>query len=104
MNLKAGLESAAATSDSSLQISALNDANYELRRLLIALHIHMEQQKNEVAEKQIWRVLTAMADRRLLTIARSIIVKRVALRLSLAQAASGLIGGGYTPFFGAWLA
>lgn len=31
-------------------------------------------------------------------------MKRVALRLSLAQAASGLIGGGYTPFFGAWLA
>lgn len=66
VNLKAGLESAAATSDSSLKISALDASNYELRRLLIALHIHMEQQKNEVAEKQIWRVLRAMADRRLL--------------------------------------
>jgi MFS transporter, PPP family, 3-phenylpropionic acid transporter len=31
-------------------------------------------------------------------------VKRVALRLSLAQAAAGLAGGAYTPFFGAWLA
>ena len=31
-------------------------------------------------------------------------MKRIALRLSLAQAASGTVGGAYTPFFGAWLA
>lgn len=31
-------------------------------------------------------------------------MRGVALRLSFAQAASGLIGGAYTPFFGAWLA
>jgi len=31
-------------------------------------------------------------------------LRNVALRLSFAQAASGLIGGAYTPFFGAWLA
>jgi len=31
-------------------------------------------------------------------------LRGVALRLSFAQAASGLIGGAYTPFFGAWLA
>ncbi len=31
-------------------------------------------------------------------------MRHVALRLSFAQAASGLIGGAYTPFFGAWLA
>jgi PPP family 3-phenylpropionic acid transporter len=31
-------------------------------------------------------------------------LQRIKLRLSLAQAASGLIGGAYTPFFGAWLA
>ncbi len=31
-------------------------------------------------------------------------MRGVALRLSFAQGASGLIGGAYTPFFGAWLA
>lgn len=31
-------------------------------------------------------------------------MRGVALRLSFAQAAAGLIGGAYTPFFGAWLA
>ena len=31
-------------------------------------------------------------------------MRGVALRLSFAQAGSGLIGGAYTPFFGAWLA
>ncbi len=31
-------------------------------------------------------------------------MRGVALRLSFAQAASGAIGGAYTPFFGAWLA
>lgn len=31
-------------------------------------------------------------------------MRGVALRLALAQGASGLIGGAYTPFFGAWLA
>ena len=31
-------------------------------------------------------------------------MRGVALRLSFAQAASGLVGGAYTPFFGAWLA
>jgi PPP family 3-phenylpropionic acid transporter len=31
-------------------------------------------------------------------------LRHIKLRLSLAQAASGLIGGAYTPFFGAWLA
>ena len=32
------------------------------------------------------------------------VLNPIALRLSLAQAASGLLGGAYTPFFGAWLA
>jgi PPP family 3-phenylpropionic acid transporter len=31
-------------------------------------------------------------------------LRGIALRLSLAQGASGLFGGAYTPFFGAWLA
>ena len=31
-------------------------------------------------------------------------MRNVALRLSFAQAAAGLFGGAYTPFFGAWLA
>jgi len=31
-------------------------------------------------------------------------IRGVALKLALAQGASGLVGGAYTPFFGAWLA
>jgi hypothetical protein len=65
-DLKIHLEAAAITSDSSLKISALDTANYELRRLLISLHIHIEQQKDETAEKRVWQVLRAMADRRVL--------------------------------------
>ncbi|HEV2562184.1 MAG TPA: hypothetical protein VGT78_08565 [Rhizomicrobium sp.] len=67
--LKAKLETAAATADSSLKISALDAANYELRRLLISLHIYMESQPGEnarAAEKSIWQTLRALADRRAL--------------------------------------
>jgi len=67
--LQAQLDAAAAATDSSLKISVLDTANYELRRLLISLHIHMESQEGEearAAEKRIWQILRAMADRRLL--------------------------------------
>jgi hypothetical protein len=67
--LKAKLEAAAATTDSSLKISALDAANCELRRLLISLHLYVEQQKDEdwrAAEKRIWQLLRVMADRRAL--------------------------------------
>lgn len=67
--LKAKLETAAATMDSSLKISALDAANYELRRLLISLQIYVEAQPGEdarAAEKRIWQTLRALADRRAL--------------------------------------
>jgi hypothetical protein len=65
--LKRKLQAAAASRDGSLKISALDDANHELRRLLIALHAHVESLKDARAmEKRIWEVLKASADRRLL--------------------------------------
>jgi hypothetical protein len=69
--LKTRLLAAAATQDSSLAISALDAANYELRRLLIALQAHVEQQSGEnarAAERRIWVVLKAAADRRLVRV------------------------------------
>jgi hypothetical protein len=67
--LKSRLEAAAAARDTSLKIPALDEANYELRRLLIALHIHVEALKDlRDAEKRIWEVLKASADRRVLKI------------------------------------
>jgi len=65
--LKQKLEAAAASRDPSLKISALDEVNYELRRLLIALHAHIETLKDSRAsEKRIWAVLKASAERRVL--------------------------------------
>ena len=65
--LKTKLEAAAASRDPSLKISALDEANYDLRRLLIALHTHVETLKDSRdAEKRIWNVLKASAERRVL--------------------------------------
>jgi len=63
--LKAELESAAAAKDASLRISDLNAGNYALRRLLTRLQIHAEDNGAGAAQKRIWAVLKAMADRRL---------------------------------------
>lgn len=64
--LKARLLVAAETKDTSLAISALDAANYVLRRLLIELQAHMEQQPGaRDAERRIWAVLKAAAERRL---------------------------------------
>ena len=63
--LKAELESAAAAKDASLRISDLNASNYALRRLLTRLQVHAEDNGARAAEKRIWAVLKAMADRRL---------------------------------------
>ncbi|HXC56957.1 MAG TPA: hypothetical protein VNU97_16780 [Rhizomicrobium sp.] len=63
--LKAKLEDAAAAKDASLRISALNESNYALRRLLTALQIDAEDNGARDAERRIWAVLKAMADRRL---------------------------------------
>ena len=65
--LKQKLEAAAASRDPSLKISALDEANYDLRRLLIALHTHVETLKDSRdAERRIWGLLTASAQRRIL--------------------------------------
>ncbi len=67
--LKAKLTAAALSADPSLKISDLNATNYELRRLLIALQTHIEDVEGEagrVAERRIWEVLRASAERRVL--------------------------------------
>jgi hypothetical protein len=67
-HLKSELAQAAASNDASLNVSALNAANYALRRLLIALQTHVEQlpgAKARAAERRIWDVLRASAERRL---------------------------------------
>ena len=62
--LKAQLEAAAATDDVSLKISALDESNYALRRLLIALHEHVEAAGAREATARIWALLKAIATRR----------------------------------------
>jgi hypothetical protein len=67
--LKAKLEEAAASSDASLLISALDRSNAHLRKLLIAVHAYLEEQDGDAAragEKRIWDVLRASAERRFL--------------------------------------
>ena len=67
--LRAQLTAAADTRDESLTISALNTNNAELRRLLIALHAHLEQQDNHAAQARIWELLKRSAARRLVKLA-----------------------------------
>ncbi len=54
----------AAPREESLAISALDAVNAELRRLLIALHVHAEETGDGAAQKRIWRLLKEMAARR----------------------------------------
>jgi hypothetical protein len=63
--LKAELEAAAKAKDASLRISVLNESNYALRRLLTRLQIDAEDNGARDAERRIWGVLKALADRRL---------------------------------------
>ena len=66
--LKSALVEAAPSKDVSLSVSALNMANHELRRLLIALQALVEQMpgaRARGAERRIWDVLRASATRRL---------------------------------------
>lgn len=68
-DLKVKLAEAAASTDASLLISALNRSNAHLRALLIALQTHLEAQDGDAAragENHIWEVLKASAARRLL--------------------------------------
>jgi hypothetical protein len=63
--LRAELREASASHDASLRISDLNDGNYMLRRLLTRLLIDAEEHGALDAQKRIWAVLKALADRRL---------------------------------------
>ena len=62
------VEGAAATSDTSLAISALNAANHDLRRVLIALQVWAEDNGTREDLQRIWSVLKASADRRLVSL------------------------------------
>ena len=62
--LKLRLAEAAASRDTSLTISALDAANVELRRLLIELHVHLEDNDAREGEKRVWQLLKNMAARR----------------------------------------
>jgi hypothetical protein len=67
-DLRAQLEAAAATHDSSLTISALNTANADLRRLLIALQTHVENAGDRDAQHRVWDVLKAASARRVVSL------------------------------------
>jgi len=64
--LKADVEAAAKSADPSLRISALNEANAMLRKVLIRLQTHVEETGDRAAQKRLWDVLKASADRRML--------------------------------------
>jgi len=66
--LRKQVENAAATRDTSLTISALNTANHDLRRVLIALQIWIEDNGTREDQQRIWSVLKASADRRLVSL------------------------------------
>jgi hypothetical protein len=71
-SLKSKLEAAAKTDDASLRISVLNQANWELRRLLIELHAYVETQTGDDArkfERTIWALLRRLADQRMVKLA-----------------------------------
>jgi hypothetical protein len=66
--LRKQVESAAATRDTSLAISALNTTNRDLRRVLIALQVWIEDNGTREDQQRIWSVLKASADRRLVSL------------------------------------
>ena len=67
-DLREKLVAAAEVRDPSLAIAALNASNAELRRLLIALHVHVETHGPKAAERRIWEVLQRAAARRVVTL------------------------------------
>jgi len=64
--LRRDMEKAATTNEESLRISALNTTNEALRKVLIALHAHLEETGADT--KPVWDVLKAMASRRVLSL------------------------------------
>ncbi|MBV9332042.1 MAG: hypothetical protein JOZ55_10860 [Alphaproteobacteria bacterium] len=70
--LKGKLEDAAATRDDVLTISSLDVANWALRRLLIALQSHLEDQSGASAregEARVWALLKSIAANRMVSLA-----------------------------------
>jgi hypothetical protein len=63
--LRKELIDASVATDRSLRISDLNEGNYALRRLLTRLQIDAEERGALDAQKRIWAVLKALAQRRL---------------------------------------
>ena len=63
--LRGDLRDAAGKKDASLRISVLNENNYALRLLLTRLQIFAEEHGAADAQRRIWAVLKAMAQRRL---------------------------------------
>lgn len=63
--LRQALTDAAKAHDPSFRISDLNEGNYALRRLLTRLQIDAEEHGALDAQKRIWVVLKALAQRRL---------------------------------------
>jgi hypothetical protein len=68
-DLRVALSRAAETRDDSLKVSMLDTANVELRRVLIRLQVHAEDNAMRTLERRIWDVLKASAERRLLRLA-----------------------------------
>jgi hypothetical protein len=66
--LKAKLDAAAKSKDPSLRISALNEGNYALRRLLTEALIYIEDNGLREPEKRAWAVMKEMAARRLVSL------------------------------------
>lgn len=67
--LKQSAAEAAASRDASLKISALNEANYALRRLLAQVHAHVETLADGKAlERKVWALLREMAAQRMVSL------------------------------------
>ncbi len=66
--LRKSLEDAAAARETSFAISALNVANHDLRRVLIAFQIWIEDNGSREDQRRIWSVLKASADRRIVSL------------------------------------
>ena len=63
-SLRMQLAQAASSRDEPLTISSLDASNATLRKLLIALHVHVEEQGLRAADKRIWQLLKTIAARR----------------------------------------
>jgi hypothetical protein len=64
--LRSTLERAAGAAEGSLKVSALNAVNAALRGHLIRLHAYAEENALRDLDRQIWTVLKASAERRIL--------------------------------------